>query len=110
MKREILNKLIAWKTNKGRKPLILKGARQVGKTYILHEFGATEYENVAYFNFENAKELHELFVSSLQPLEIIKTLAIYSSVEIKPGTTLIIFDEIQECGAALNSLTHLYRI
>lgn len=106
MKREIQNKLIAWKTSTSRKPLILKGARQVGKTYVLNEFGLTVYNNVAYFNFENTRALHELFANTLQPLEIIKTLSIYSGIEIKPATTLIIFDEIQECGAALNSLKY----
>ena len=106
MKRHIFEKLQHWKQDASRKPLILKGARQVGKTYILTSFGSLEYSDVAYFNFENTPQLHELFTGSLKPHDIIKVLAIESGVEIKPEKTLIIFDEIQECPAALNSLKY----
>lgn len=106
MKRQIFENLLHWKQDKSRKPLILKGARQVGKTYILRAFGAKEYENVAYFNFENSPHLHELFSGSLKPQDIIKILSIELSAEIRPEKTLIIFDEIQECPQALNSLKY----
>ncbi len=106
MKRQIFENLQCWKRDTSRKPLILKGARQVGKTYILTVFGQLEYENIAYFNFENSPHLHELFSSSLKPQDIIKVLSIELSVEIKPEKTLIIFDEIQECPEALNSLKY----
>ena len=92
MKRKIFEKLQCWKRDKSRKPLILKGARQVGKTYILMNFGALEYDNVAYFNFESSPQLHELFSGSLKPQDIIKILSIELSAEIKPEKTLVIFD------------------
>jgi len=106
MKRQIFENLKRWKHDKSRKPLIVKGARQVGKTYILTAFGALEYENVAYFNFENSPQLHELFSGSLKPQDIIKVLSVELGAEIKPEKTLIIFDEIQECPEALNSLKY----
>jgi uncharacterized protein len=106
MKRTILNNLISWKSDKFRKPLILKGARQVGKTYILRKFGDSEYENVAYFNFESSPQLKNLFSASLNPSDIIKILSIEISSSIEPKKTLIIFDEIQECPDALNSLKY----
>jgi predicted AAA+ superfamily ATPase len=106
MKRQIFADLLRWKHDKTRKPLILKGARQVGKTYILTTFGTSEYDNVAYVNFENSPHLHQLFAESLKPQDIIKILSIEFSINILPGKTLIIFDEIQECPAALNSLKY----
>lgn len=106
MKRDIFKKLQTWKQDTMRKPLIIKGARQVGKTYILKEFGNLEYESIAYFNFESSPQLHELFSGSLKPHDIIKTLSIESSITITQEKTLIIFDEIQECPAALNSLKY----
>jgi len=106
MKRHIIEQLRQWKNSKSRKPLILQGARQVGKTYILTAFGESEYDNVAYLNFENTPLLHDLFSGSLKPTDIIKILSIELSVEIKPGKTLIIFDEVQACPAALNSLKY----
>ena len=106
MKREIFGKLQQWKRDKSRKPLILRGARQVGKTYSLKTFGAIEYANVAYFNLESSPQLHDLFSGSLKPKDIIKILAIELAAEITPENTLIIFDEIQECHAALNSLKY----
>ncbi len=110
MKRQIFDDLKQWKLDKFRKPLILKGARQVGKTYILQAFGEALYENVAYFNFENAPLLHALFAEGLKPDDIIKTLAIESSIDIKPEKTLIIFDEIQACPSALNSLKYFHEL
>ena len=103
MKRFITEKLIDWKNSKDRKPLILKGARQVGKTYILKDFGETNYENVAYFNFDHDGGLAELFLNTKDPKRIIEQLSLANGKKINPGSTLIIFDEIQECPNALNS-------
>lgn len=106
MKRHIFKNLLQWKRDNARKPLILKGARQVGKTYILKAFGASEYENTAYLNFETSPHIHELFSGSLKPQDILKILSIELAVEIIPEKTLIIFDEIQECPQALTSLKY----
>jgi hypothetical protein len=106
MKRFITDKLINWKNSKDRKPLILKGARQVGKTYILKEFGQNNYDNVAYFNFDHDDGLAELFLNTKDPKRIIEQLSLANGKKINPGTTLIIFDEIQECPNALNSLKY----
>lgn len=106
MKRFITDKLIKWKNSKDRKPLILKGARQVGKTYILKEFGENNYENVAYFNFDRDDSLSLLFENTKDPKRIIEQLSLASSEKINPNTTLIIFDEIQECPNALNALKY----
>ena len=107
MKRFITEKLIEWKNSRNRKPLILKGARQVGKTYILKEFGDNNYDNVAYFNFDHDDGLSELFLSTKDPKRIIEQLSLVAGKKINPDTTLIIFDEIQECPNALNSLKYL---
>lgn len=106
MKRFIMNNLIKWKNSSSRKPLILKGARQVGKTYILKEFGNLNYENVAYFNFDYNNDLSDLFDNTKDPKRIIEQLTLVNGKKINPGTTLIIFDEIQECPNALNSLKY----
>ncbi len=106
MKRFIMDKLIEWKNSNTRKPLILKGARQVGKTYILKEFGNQNYENVAYFNFDHDEGLSDLFVNTKDPKRIIEQLILINGKKIEPGKTLIIFDEIQECSNALNSLKY----
>ena len=106
MQRFIMEKLIDWKNDKNRKPLILKGARQVGKTYILQEFGANYYENTAYFNFDHDEGLAELFLNTKDPKRIVEQLSLAAGKKINPNTTLIIFDEIQECPNALNSLKY----
>lgn len=106
MQRFITEKLIDWKNSKDRKPLILRGARQVGKTYILKEFGANNYDNVAYFNFDHDDGLRELFLNTKDPKRIIEQLSLANGKSINPNTTLIIFDEIQECSNALNSLKY----
>ena len=108
MQRFILKKLIEWKESKYRKPLILKGARQVGKTYILKQFGKENYEGVAYFNFDHDKDLYNLFENTKNPKRILEQLAFIYGKAIIPGKTLIIFDEIQECPNALNSLKYFY--
>ncbi len=106
MERFILKKLIEWKNSKTRKPLILKGARQVGKTYIVKQFGEENYEGLAYFNFDHDKDLYNLFDNTKDPKRILEQLAFIYGKAIMPGKTLIFFDEIQECPNALNSLKY----
>ena len=106
MKRFILNELIKWKESKYRKPLILKGARQIGKTYILKQFGQENYEGVAYFNFDHDEDLYNLFSNTKDPKRILEQLSFIYGKAILPEKTLIIFDEIQECPNALNSLKY----
>ena len=105
MKRLIDEALLHWKNSDGRKPLVLYGARQVGKTHSIMEFGTKHYASVAYFYFDNNPNLCELFdrgISSINSL--IVNLEAYSNQTIIPGKTLIVFDEVQTCGAALSSL------
>ncbi len=106
MKRDIYTYLLNWKKETGRKPLILKGARQVGKTYILKEFGRREYRKTAYFDFEKDPALGEIFKGDLSPDKIVEKLSIALEEKIEKNETLIIFDEIQECPAALTSLKY----
>ncbi len=106
MKRFILDELIKWKQSKYRKPLILKGARQIGKTYILKQFGEENYEGVAYFNFDHDEDLYNLFSNTKNPKRLLEQLSFIYGKAIIPGKTLIIFDEIQECPDALNSLKY----
>lgn len=106
MKRDFYLKLLDWKKSGTRKPLIVKGVRQVGKTYILKEFGKNEYTNTAYFNFEDDPNLVDFFVARIQPQEIIRKLSIYSEIPIRPHDTLIIFDEIQNSPRTLTSLKY----
>ncbi len=108
MKRKITEKLCQWKRQplSKRKPLLLKGARQVGKTYVLKQFGKHEYANSLYINFENNPRVCQLFDASLDPKVIIKALSIEMDAHIVAGKTLIIFDEVQECPNALNSLKY----
>lgn len=105
MKREIIADLLAWKNSKNRKPLILLGARQVGKTYILKDFGAKEYKHVAYVNFDNNKLLNNLF-TDYSTDRILKTIEGVTGVKITAGETLIIFDEIQEVKGGLGCLKY----
>lgn len=106
MERNIYEQLIAWKNSKNRKPLLVQGARQVGKTYILKEFGNKEYSNVIYCNFEEDPDLRDFFKSSLNPHKVIEMLSIYKKQTIRPESDLIIFDEIQVSNNALNSLKY----
>lgn len=106
MKRLIMEKLINWKKSKYRKPLILQGARQVGKTYVLKEFGEENYESVAYFNFDHDENLYDLFNNTKDPKRILEQLSFVHGKAILPEKTLIFFDEIQECPNALNSLKY----
>lgn len=107
MYRKVFAQLKKWKNSDGRKPLIIYGARQIGKTYSMLEFGQAEYDNVAYFNFENNSDLGSIFERDLKPERIIAELAILKGVTIKPGKTLIIFDEIQVCEKTFTFLKYL---
>jgi len=106
LERLIFEKLLAWKGSKYRKPLILRGVRQVGKTWILKEFGKQHYGNTAYFNFDEVEEYKQFFETSKDTNRIIQNLIMASGQNIKPEETLIIFDEIQECNKALNTLKY----
>ena len=106
MERFIMKKLVEWKNSKYRKPLILKGARQVGKTYILKQFGKENYDGIAYFNFDHDDDLYNLFENTKDPGRILEQLSFIYGKAIVPGKTLIFFDEIQECPNALNSLKY----
>ncbi len=108
MKRLIQKDLVKWKNRADRKPLILKGVRQCGKTYILNQFGKEHYMDVAYFNFEGNPALAERFEQDLDPNRIIMELGVLVGKRIKPETTLIIFDEVQFCNKALTSLKYFY--
>ena len=101
-----MKKLLDWKKSKQRKPLILKGARQVGKTYILKQFGKENYDGVAYFNFDHDEDLYNLFKNTKDPKRILEQLSFIYGKAILPEKTLIFFDEIQECPNALNSLKY----
>ena len=107
MYRKIIQQLIDWKHDKYRKPLILEGARQTGKTYILQQFGKEHYKNVAYINMENASdELKQIFDGSISPKRIVQQLEIMFGFSISPTETLLIFDEVQEVPRALTSLKY----
>lgn len=105
MERKIYQDLLNWKLNNDRKPLILQGARQVGKTYIVNYFAGKEYVNSVYCNFEKDPQLHDFF-DNLDPMTIIKKISLYKRKEILPHNTLIIFDEIQACPQAITSLKY----
>jgi predicted AAA+ superfamily ATPase len=106
MQRQILQVLTKWKKNDDRKPLIIRGARQVGKTWLMKEFGKTQYKNIAYVNFETALSLHHIFESGFDVAKLIMALKIETGGDIIPGETLIILDEIQACEAAITSLKY----
>lgn len=106
IKRDIIEQLNKWKESPRRKPLVLQGARQVGKSWALKKFGEESFGDVAYFNFDTMPLLCEEFKRTKQPQEIVKMLCMTIGKAIKPEHTLIIFDEIQECNEALNSLKY----
>lgn len=106
MKRNAIRELEKWKSDEERKPMVLKGARQVGKTWLMREFGRTCYDDFVYFNFDEEDELKSIFTTNKNPHRIVELLAMVSGKRILPGKTLIIFDEIQECPEALNTLKY----
>ena len=106
MQRSAMNKLITWKNSDKRKPLIVNGARQVGKTWLLKTFGEENYTNVAYISFYNNERAKRIFDNDFDMNRIILSLQLESNVKISPNNTLIILDEIQECPKALESLKY----
>jgi len=104
--RNLSNDLKRWKKGRYRKPLLLQGARQVGKSFVLKEFGAGCFENCCYVNFDFEKEHKAEFARTKDPVRIVSYLKAATGMDIKPERTLIIFDEIQECNDALNSLKY----
>jgi len=106
MERLLISSLVEWKEKKGRKPLILKGVRQCGKTYLLKEFGKRYYESCAYFNFEENESLKTVFERDFDTSRILFELELYFGKKINPGSTLVILDEIQECGRAITALKY----
>ena len=106
MRRKIIEELLKWKQSPLRKPLILSGARQVGKTYILKEFGRKEYENVAYINCDNNEQAKGLFSNGYDIKRIVMAIGAITHETIKPGRTLIILDEIQELKHGLTALKY----
>ena len=108
MYRSAIEKLKKWKVSYFRKPLIIEGARQVGKTWLMKEFGKECYKKTVYINFDSNKQMNDLFSSDLNIERIVMGLEIYSDTTITPDDTLIIFDEVQEVPAALSSLKYFY--
>src|SRR3990167_4160010 len=106
MKRDLIQQLIKWADNPHRKPLLLNGVRQVGKTYLLKQFGAARFQQTHYFNFEKETELHAIFAKNLEPKRILSELKFYANHTIDEKRDLIIFDEIQACPSALTSLKY----
>ncbi len=106
MERKAMLDLKNWKSRPGRKPLIIRGARQVGKTWLMKEFGRNEYNQTAYVNFEDSKSLNSLFADDFDIERIIAAIQIEAGVQIKAESTLIIFDEIQEADGAITSLKY----
>lgn len=106
MERFILEKMLKWKNSKYRKPLILKGVRQVGKTWVLKEFGRRYYENTAYFNFDENEEYKQFFETTKDVTRIVQNLILASGQKIVPEKTLIIFDEVQDCPQVINSMKY----
>ena len=108
LKRTIMNELLMWKSKSNRKPLILQGARQVGKTWIMKEFGKQYYKYVAYVNMEHNAHMEESFKKDFDVERILEDIGIETNVKIIPGETLIILDEVQEIPLALSSLKYFY--
>ena len=106
MKRKLLENLVEWKNRKAHKPLILEGARQVGKTWLMQEFGKTQYKKVAYINFDRNLKMRETFETDLDTKRLITAIGLDAEFKITPEDTLIIFDEIQECPRAITSLKY----
>lgn len=106
MERSALHALKEWKNSPNRKPLLIYGARQVGKTWLMKHFGKNEFKNTVYVNFEKEIQLRSLFEQDYHPSRIIKALETYFGKDIKPGETLVVFDEIQEAKGALTSLKY----
>jgi uncharacterized protein len=108
MKRSLFKDLISWKNSSNRKPLIIQGARQVGKTWLMKAFGAQEFQQVVYLNFEESSRLKELFIPDFDIERLITSFEIETNLKIDPENTLLIFDEIQEAEKGLTALKYFY--
>ena len=108
MYRVAIEKLLKWKQSKRRKPLIIEGARQVGKTWLMKEFGRQSYADTVYINFDSNSRMAELFASDLDTDRLIMGLELYAGHKIDPNNSLLIFDEVQEVPRALASLKYFY--
>ncbi len=108
MKRNIFNSLIQWKNDDSKHPLLIRGARQVGKTYIIEQFAKQEFSNVIIINFERDKEYRDIFNVTFDPVKIIEKISLISGKKIVIGKTLVFFDEIQECPRAITALRYFY--
>lgn len=107
MKRDIYNNLKVWKDLKTRQPLLLRGARQTGKTFIINDFGKESFNNIITLNFERNPEYKDIFKTRI-PIEIIEKIVLFTGQKIEPGKTLLFFDEIQECPEAIISLRYFF--
>ena len=108
MERTEMDYLKKWRASPDRKPLIIRGARQVGKTWLMKEFGRTMYENCAYVNFESNAALKSIFSDDFNIKRILTAIQIETGITIEPNNTLILFDEVQEAEGALTSLKYFY--
>lgn len=108
MYRIAIEKLYRWKESRRRKPLIIQGARQVGKTWLMKEFGRSAYRDMVYINFDSNSRMAELFASDLNTDRLIMGIELYAGKKIDPDSTLLIFDEVQEVPRALSSLKYFY--
>ena len=106
IEREVTQQLLEWKNSSERKPLIVRGARQIGKSWAVEDFGKQYYEHLAVFNFDRKRELAEVFGKTKEPSRLIHELAFFTEVPLLPEKTLLFFDEIQECKEALNALKY----
>jgi len=108
MERMLMQDLVTWKNNPNRKPLVIQGVRQCGKTYLIEEFAKRFYSDVAFYRFDKDVKVKEFFERDLDPKRIVKDLGLARGKAIRPNETLIVFDEIQECGKAITSLKYFY--
>ena len=106
IERDVTQQLLEWKNSSDRKPLIVRGARQIGKSWAVEDFGKRYYEHLAVFNFDRKRELAEVFEKTKEPSRLIHELAFFTEVPLLPEKTLLFFDEIQECKEALNALKY----
>lgn len=107
MERDVYKYLCVWKKEQGRRPLLVRGARQTGKTYLINEFGKREYRSIITLNFERNPEYKDIF-NTYDPLEILEKISLYTGKKTEPDKTLLFFDEIQECPRAITSLRYFY--
>ncbi|MCL4483042.1 MAG: AAA family ATPase, partial [Bacteroidetes bacterium] len=107
MKRDVYKYLCVWKREQDRRPLLVRGARQTGKTYLINEFGRREYNSIITLNFERNPEYKDIF-NTYDPREILEKISLYTGNKTEPGKTLLFFDEIQECPRAITSLRYFY--